>query len=104
MRPAESDECFSSPLDLISGRRYHAHDKGDPGIDDASMLVWYELQLSEGRVRFERHDIDNDSGIGYVVVPADIDGDGDIDIPTSNKKGTFLLEQEGKPHLLLQGP
>jgi len=83
-------------MDLITGKRYKAHNGRDPGTDEPAMLVWYELKRDGQQATFIRHDIDDDSGVGYVVSSADIDNDGDIDILTSNKKGVFLFEQTGK--------
>jgi len=42
---------------------------------------------------FTPHVIDGDSGIGTEFVVADMNGDGLLDIVTSNKKGTYLFEQ-----------
>ena len=87
-------------LDLVTGKRWKAHEQGDPGSDDPALLVWYELSRSDGQATFTRHVIDQDSGAGYVILPVDIDGDGDLDILTANKKGVFLFEQVGKPAML----
>jgi hypothetical protein len=48
---------------------------------------------SDGIITFNPVVLDNDSGIGTQFAIADINGDGKLDIITSNKKGTFLLEQ-----------
>jgi hypothetical protein len=93
--PADVDG--DGDADLVSGKRYLAHGGNDPGVKDPALLVWYELIRSEGEVRFVRHTVDDDSGVGYVVTPTDIDKDGDIDIVTSNKKGVFLFRQKGEP-------
>ena len=39
------------------------------------------------------HQIDNDSGVGTQFEVADVNGDGLLDIATSNKKGTNYFEQ-----------
>ncbi|GMU21314.1 MAG: hypothetical protein AMXMBFR13_14070 [Phycisphaerae bacterium] len=83
--------------DLVTGKRYKAHDKGDPGLDEPALLAWWELQRDGKQARFVRHVIDEDSGVGYMVTPVDIDRDGDRDVLTSNKKGLFLFEQAGRP-------
>ncbi len=97
---AGADIDGDGDLDLVTGKRYKAHEQGDPGTDDPALLVWYELSRSNGQATFTRHVIDDDSGAGYVVTPIDIDGDGHLDILAANKKGVFLFEQVGKPVLL----
>jgi hypothetical protein len=97
---AGADIDGDGDLDLVTGKRWKAHHGGDPGTDDPALMVWYELSRRDGQATFTRHVIDEDSGAGYVVGPVDIDGDGDLDILTANKKGVFLLEQQGKPELL----
>ncbi|MHC4444652.1 MAG: FG-GAP-like repeat-containing protein [Planctomycetota bacterium] len=86
--------------DLVSGKRYYAHHGKDPGAEEPAKLMWYELKREKGKVTFVPHQIDDDSGVGYVVTPADIDGDGDMDVVSSNQKGVFLFEQMGKPKWL----
>lgn len=83
--------------DLLTGKRYHAHHGRDPGAEEPAMLSWYELQRDGQNARFIRHTIDDDSGVGYTLTPTDIDGDGDIDVLTSNQKGVFLFVQKGSP-------
>ncbi|HSW44164.1 MAG TPA: family 16 glycoside hydrolase [Phycisphaerae bacterium] len=87
-------------LDLVTGKRYKAHAGGDPGTDDPALLVWYELTRKDGKATFTRHVIDDDSGVGYAVSAVDFDGDGDVDVLVSNKKGVFFFEQTGKHEML----
>ncbi len=77
--------------DLVSGKRYYAHDGHDPGAEETVVLLWFELQRDNGKVRWTRHQIDDDSGVGYQISVGDIDGDRNPDIVTSNKKGVFLF-------------
>jgi hypothetical protein len=77
--------------DLVTGKRYHAHEGRDPGADEPAVLVWLEVLRNDGKARWIRHEIDNDSGVGYQIAVEDIDGDHNPDIVTSNKKGLFLF-------------
>ncbi len=78
--------------DLVSGKRFQAHNGGDPGANEPAVLVWLELDRSDGKVRWTRHLIDDNSGVGYQLAVCDIDGDRNPDILTSNKKGVFLFK------------
>lgn len=79
--------------DLISGKRYLAHLKGDPGTDDPSVLYWFEYQPGK-QPQWMAHQVDDDSGIGNNFVVEDINGDKLPDIIISNKKGVFFFEQK----------
>lgn len=81
-------------LDFVTGKRFWAHTQGDPGIDEPSMLSWYELQRKEGKPAWIRHDIDADSGVGLHFQIVDVNADGLLDIVTSNKKGVHLFLQK----------
>ena len=70
----------------------------NPKSEPGSSLPAYVYMLkgsksSDGIITFNPVVLDNDSGIGTQFAIADINGDGKLDIITSNKKGTFLLEQ-----------
>jgi hypothetical protein len=85
-------------MDLVTGKRYFAHNGKDPGAFEPALLVWFELQRPEkGKVQFIQHVIDEDSGIGTQFEVVDINGDGRLDIVTANKKGVHLFLQEGPP-------
>ena len=60
------------------------------------MLYWYELERENGNVKWIRHEIDNDSGVGTQFVVADVDGDSLADVVTANKKGVFVFIQRRK--------
>jgi hypothetical protein len=58
---------------------------------------WFEASRGpDGKIAFTPREIDDQSGIGTQFVVADFNGDGLLDVVTSNKKGVFLLEQVGR--------
>jgi putative heme-binding domain-containing protein len=79
--------------DFVTGKRWWSHNGHGPGADGPAVLYWYELQRVDGKPEWTRHEIDTDSGVGTEFTVADINGDGLLDIATSNKKGTFVFEQ-----------
>ena len=78
--------------DLITGKRYRAHNDGDPGAFDAAVLYWFEF-IPGKNPRWVPHLIDDNSGIGLSFVVEDINNDKLPDIIISNKKGVFFFEQ-----------
>ncbi|MEO6725367.1 MAG: VCBS repeat-containing protein [Blastocatellia bacterium] len=81
--------------DLVTGKRFWAHGPtGDVSPGDPAVLVWFELQRKGKEVRWIKHEIDNDSGVGTQFVVADLNGDKLPDIITSNKKGVHVFIQQ----------
>ena len=81
--------------DLVTGKRHFAHGGKDPGGKDPAMVYWLEVQRpAKGKVDFVLHEVDNDSGVGTQFEVADVNGDGKLDIITSNKKGVYLFIQQ----------
>ncbi len=78
--------------DLITGKRYRAHNDGDPGAFDAAVLYWFEF-IPGKNPQWIPHLIDDNSGIGLSFVVEDINNDKLPDIIISNKKGVFFFEQ-----------
>jgi FG-GAP-like repeat/FG-GAP repeat len=80
--------------DLITGKRYWSHGMSEPGSNKPAMLYWFEAKkAADGNTSFTPHVIDNDSGIDTQFYVGDVNGDGALDVVTSNKKGTYLFEQ-----------
>ena len=79
--------------DLITGKRFFAHNGKDPGGKQPAVLFWYELKHREDRTPYwVPHFIDHDSGVGLQLVVQDMNGDHREDIVIANKKGVFLFE------------
>jgi hypothetical protein len=81
--------------ELITGKRYMAHNGADPGERDPLGIYWYEYRKAQtGAVEWIRHIIDYGGrmGGGMQIVVTDIDGDGDLDIVAGGKSGLFLAE------------
>ncbi len=83
--------------ELITGKRYMAHNGNDPGEYDP--LGLYYFKISNGR--FIRHVIDfgpakEASGCGIYFWVADINGDGRLDIVAPGKDGLYLFENLGE--------
>ena len=81
--------------DLITGKRFFAHQGKDPGGLEEAVMYWYELSHDEkGNPSWTPHIIDNNSGLGLQVVIEDMNMDGRPDIITANKKGVFVFYQK----------
>src|SRR6202000_3339694 len=76
--------------DLVTGKRYYAHNGEDPGAYEPSTLYWFEFHPG-ATPAWTPHLIDSNSGVGLQVLVQDLDGDGKPDIIVSNKKGVFLF-------------
>lgn len=84
--------------DLVTGKRFWAHGpEGDVQPNEPCVLYWYEYRRAGGAVRWTRHLIDTDSGVGCQIAVADVNRDRRLDIAVANKKGVFLFEQAAKP-------
>jgi hypothetical protein len=75
-------------LDLVAGKRFMAHNGGDPGAYAPLCVYWYELERGP-EPTWKRHVLSYDEGIGsgLNLIATDLDGDGDIDIVVTGKWG-----------------
>lgn len=80
--------------DLISGKRFLAHDH-DPGAREPLGVYWYEtVPGPQGKgVAWARHVIDFGSmtGAGMQIATLDYDADGDLDFAAGGKTGLYLF-------------
>lgn len=78
-------------LDLVTGKRWWAHEERDPGALDPAVLYWFQLQRTPGQPpTFKPNLVHSDSGVGLQVCAGDLNGDGRADIAAANKKGLTL--------------
>lgn len=81
--------------DLVTGKRFWSHGKREPGADLPARIYWFKAgKGADGIVTFMPKVIDEDSGIGTQFEVIDINGDGKLDVVTSNKKGVRVVVQK----------
>ncbi|MBQ0105515.1 MAG: VCBS repeat-containing protein, partial [Armatimonadetes bacterium] len=82
-------------LEVLTGKRWKAHNGGDPGDLDDVFICYYKFKGG----KFERFDIDEGtpgecSGVGIYFWCEDINNDGKLEIIAPGKEGLFLFERE----------
>ncbi len=83
--------------DLITGKRWWSHGRAEPGSDGPAAIYWFKnTKGADGLTQFTKMTIDEDSGIGTQFEVADINGDGLLDVISSNKKGVRVIVQQRK--------
>ena len=83
--------------DIVTGKRYWAHNGHDPDERGARVIYWYQTKRDgKGGVDFVPHLVDAESGVGVDVQVGDVNGDKLPDIVVGNKAGVFILTQERK--------
>ncbi len=79
--------------ELITGKRYFAHNGGDPGGMELPCLYYYTWDAKG--LEFTRHKLDEGRvGCGLQIVAHDLNGDQKADIAVAGKSGTYVLLQE----------
>lgn len=83
-------------MDLLTGKRFMAHNGRDPGEREPLGVYWYESAPSpSGKgLMWSRHVVDyaTRTGGGMQIPVGDIDGDGDLDFAVAGKSGLYLFE------------
>ncbi len=79
--------------ELITGKRYYAHNGKDPGGQEPPCLYYYKWDHAS--LNFKRFVIDQERvGTGLQIVAQDLNGDGKVDIAVAGKSGTYVLLQQ----------
>ena len=81
--------------DIISGKRFWAHQGHDVAENEPPYLVWFETQVAKQSnvLKFVPHIIDDDSGVGTQITICDLNGDAKLDIVSCSKRGINALLQ-----------
>lgn len=76
--------------ELVAGKRYFAHNGGDPGGKEVPCLYYYKWSSDSNS--FTRYTIDEGRvGTGLQIASGDFNGDGQVDLAVAGKSGTYLL-------------
>ncbi len=79
-------------LELITGKRYYAHNGGDPGGQEKPCMYYYTWDKASQQ--FTKHVIEEGHvGTGLQIVTADLNGDAKLDLAVAGKSGTYILFQ-----------
>ncbi len=78
--------------ELVTGKRFRAHNGKDPGSTDHLCIYYYQFDPKANT--WQRHVVTENEGIGFGIgtATADVDADGDIDILAPGKSGLYVLE------------
>ncbi|MFC0328944.1 FG-GAP repeat domain-containing protein [Paenibacillus sepulcri] len=87
------DIDLDGELELVTGKRYRAHNDGDPGAFDPVGIYYFKMRAGQ----FQKHVIDygpagEAAGCGIYFWMADLTGNGRPDLVAPGKDGLYLFE------------
>ncbi|MCK5861890.1 MAG: VCBS repeat-containing protein [Candidatus Hydrogenedentes bacterium] len=83
-------------LDVVTGKRYHAHNGHDPGAEDPLYLSYYKMNKGAfKRFNIDYGTADKASGAGIYFWMDDVDKNGYLDILAPGKEGLYLFLNQG---------
>lgn len=82
--------------EIITGKRWRGHRDGDPGSHQPLCLFRYVWDSTGPKFTRDTISFDDGVGVGMQIRPADLDGDGKLDIAVAGKSGTYILFNRGK--------
>ncbi len=80
-------------LDFVTGKRYYAHNGGDPDAEGPPLTVVFYNRKEGGGIRWEAEVVDKEAGVGCQVLAADVNKDKKVDIVVGNKKGVCVISR-----------
>ena len=86
--------------DLVTGKRWWAHNGHDVGGNQAPVLYWFKIKpdsQAKGGVDFVPHLVDDATGVGTDVLAIDLNKDNRVDIISANKRGVTIHWQLPAP-------
>lgn len=83
-------------LELVTGKRYRAHNEHDPGSFDPLGVYYYEMGTGDfKRVTIDYGPAGRASGVGIYFWVCDLDHNGWKDIVAPGKEGLYLFRNQG---------
>jgi len=83
-------------VELVTGKRYRAHQEHDPGSLDPIGLYYFKINKGKfDRVTIDYGAADKASGAGIYMWIEDLDGNGWKDIVAPGKEGLYLFRNQG---------
>jgi hypothetical protein len=81
----------------VTGKRWWSHGRSEPGHGWSAAIYYLKAtKHADKYTSFFPVMIDDDSGVGTQFAVSDVNGDGLLDVISSNKKGVRVIVQERK--------